>query len=203
MGVTIGPLTEDLAPTYGLSDAKGALVNSVTPGSPADKAGLEPEDAILAANGREVEDNFDLSRRIAAMAPGATVKLDIVRGRERKSVTVTLGTFPDQAPDDDDADAGRASLGMTLRDLTPAVAERVGLPRDTRGVVVVEVEAREVAEDAGLVRGDVIVTVNGQPVPDTDAFERAIAEARPAGRARLRVYNAQVEGYRMVALRLK
>jgi S1-C subfamily serine protease len=91
---------------------------------------------------------------------------------------------------------------MTLRDLTPAVAERIGLPRDTRGVVVVEVAVGEVAEDAGLGRGDVIVTVNGQPVPDTDAFERAIAEARPAGRARLRVYNQQIEGYRMIALRL-
>jgi len=203
MGVTIGPLTEDLAPTYGLAEAKGALVNSVTPGSPADKAGLQPEDAILAANGRDVQDNGDLSRRIAAMPPGASVKLDIVRGRERKSVTVTLGTFPDQTPDDTESEAGRASLGMTLRDLSPAVAERVGLPRDTKGVVVVEVEAGEVAEDAGLVRGDVIVTVNGQPVSSTDAFERAIAAARPAGRARLRVYNAQVEGYRMIALRLK
>jgi serine protease Do len=203
MGVTIGPLTEDLAPTYGLAEAKGALVNSVTPGSPAEKAGLQPEDAILAANGRDVQDNGDLSRRIAAMPPGASVKLDIVRGRERRSVTVTLGTFPDQTPDENESEAGRASLGMTLRDLSPAVAERVGLPRDTKGVVVVEVEAGEVAEDAGLVRGDVIVTVNGQPVPDTDAFERAIAGARPAGRARLRVYNAQVEGYRMIALRLK
>ena len=92
---------------------------------------------------------------------------------------------------------------MTLRDLTPVVAERIDLPRDTRGVVVMDVEAGEVAEDAGLIRGDVIVTVNGQPVAGTEAFERAIAAARPAGRARLRVYNAQIEGYRMVALRLK
>jgi serine protease Do len=203
MGVTIGPLTEELAPTYGLDEAKGALVNSVTPGSPADKAGLQPEDAILAADGRAIQDNGDLSRRIASLAPGSTVKLDLIRGKEKKSVSVTLGTFPDQTPDEDTAQAGQASLGMTLRDLTPLVAERIGLPRDTHGVVVVEVEAGEVAEDAGLVRGDVIVTVNGEPVAGTDAFERAIAAARPAGRARLRVYNAQIEGYRMVALRLK
>ncbi len=203
MGVTIGPLTEELAPTYGLDEAKGALVNSVNPGSPAEKAGLQPEDAILAADGRAIQDNGDLSRHIASLAPGSTVKLDIVRGKEKKTVSVTLGTFPDQTPDESSADAGRASLGMTLRDLTPAVAERIGLPRDTRGVVVMDVEAGEVAEDAGLVRGDVIVTVNGQPVAGTEAFESAIEAARPAGRARLRVYNAQIEGYRMVALRLK
>jgi serine protease Do len=203
MGVTIGPLTEDLAPTYGLADAKGALVNSVTPGAPADKAGLQPEDAILAADGRAIQDNGDLSRHIASLAPGTIVKLDLVRGKEKKSVSVTLGTFPDQPSDDATADAGRASLGMTLRDLTPAVAERFGLPRDTRGVVVMDVAAGEVAENAGLIRGDVIVTVNGQPVASAETFEAAIAAARPAGRARLRVYNAQIEGYRMIALKLK
>ena len=101
-------------------------------------------------------------------------------------------------------EAGRASLGMTLRDLTPAVAERIGLPRDTKGVVVMEVEAGEVAEDAGPAprRRD-----RHRQRPAGGARPRRsrapIAAARPAGRARLRVYNAQIEGYRMVALRLK
>ena len=203
MGVSIVPLTEDLAATYGLDQAKGTVVSAVTKDSPAEKAGLQPEDAILMADGRAIQDNGDLSRHIASLAPGTTVKLDLLRGKEKKSISVTLGTFPDQAPDETGADAGRASLGMTLRDLTPAVAERIGLPRDTHGVVVVDVEAGEVAEDAGLIRGDVIVTVNGQPVASSEAFESAIAAARPAGRARLRVYNAQVEGYRIIALRLK
>jgi serine protease Do len=175
----------------------------VNDGSPADKAGLEPEDAILRADGRVIRDNGDLSRYIASLAPGTSVKLELLRGKDRKNVTVTLGTFPDEEQDEARAESGHASLGMTLRDLTPAVAERIGLPRETHGVVVVDVEAGEVAEDAGLIRGDVIVTVNGQPVASTSAFEEAIAAARPQGRARLRVYNAQVEGYRMVALRLQ
>jgi serine protease Do len=203
MGVTIGPMTEDLAATYGLDEAKGALVNQVQAGSPADKAGLQPEDAILQADGRTIQDNGDLSRYIASLQPGSTVKLDLLRGRDKKAVSVTLGTFPDQASEDSVQEAGHASLGMTLRDLTPAMAERMGLPRETRGVMVVEVEAGEVAEDSGLTRGDVIVTVNGQPVDGTAAFEAKVAAARPAGRARLRVYNSQIEGYRMIALRLK
>jgi serine protease Do len=203
MGVTIGPMTEDLAATYGLDEAKGALVTSVQSGSPADKAGLQPEDAILQADGRTIQDNGDLSRYIASLQPGSTVKVDLLRGKDRKAVSVTLGTFPDQPSEENLQEAGHASLGMTLRDLTPAMAERVGLPRETRGVMVVEVEAGEVAEDSGLARGDVIVTVNGQPVDGTAAFEAAIAAARPAGRARLRVYNSQIEGYRMIALRLK
>ncbi len=92
---------------------------------------------------------------------------------------------------------------MTLRELTAPVAERMGLPRETKGVVVVEVEPGEAAETSGLIRSDVIVSVNGQPVATTADFEQQITAAKPAGRARLRVYNSQIDGYRMIALRLK
>jgi serine protease Do len=203
MGVTIGPMSEDLAATYGLSEGKGTIVNSVQPGSPADKAGLKPEDVILSADGRAIQDNGDLSRYIASLAPGSTVKLDFVRGKDRKSASVTLGTFQDPSTDEAGEESGHASLGMTLRDLTPPVAERMGVPRDTKGVVVVDVEAGEAAEAAGLIRSDVIVSVNGQPVATTAEFEQQIAAAKPIGRARLRVYNSQIDGYRMIALRLK
>jgi serine protease Do len=203
MGVSIGPMSEDLAATYGLSEARGTIVISVTPGSPADKAGLQPEDAILTADGRPVQDNGDLSRHIASLPPGSTVKLDFVRGKEKKSAAVTLAAFPDQPGEESSTDAGHASLGMTLRELGPAVAERMGLARDLKGVVVVEVEPGEAAESAGLVQGDVIVTVNGHAVASPADFERQIAAAKPDGRARLRVYNSQFAGYRMIALRLK
>jgi serine protease Do len=203
MGVKIGPISEDLAATYGLSEPQGTIVTEVTPGSPADKAGLKPEDAILSADGRAIRDNGDLSRYIASLAPGRTVKLDYLRGKDRKSTSVTLGTFQDPAADEGSVEAGHASLGMTLRELTAPVAERMGLPRDTKGVVVVEVEPGEAAETSGLIRSDVIVSVNGQPVATTADFEQQITAAKPAGRARLRVYNSQIDGYRMIALRLK
>jgi serine protease Do len=131
------------------------------------------------------------------------VKLDILRGKDRKAVSVTLGTFPDEPSEEPGEDGGRASLGMTLRDLTPAFAERMELPRGTRGALVTDVEAGEAAEEAGLVPRDVIVSVNGQMVDDVAAFEGAIEASRPATRARLRVFNAQRGGYRVVVLRLK
>jgi serine protease Do len=204
MGVNILPVTEDLAATYGLAEAKGAAVTAVTAGSPAEKAGLLPEDVILSADGRAIEDNSDLSRYIASKSPGSTVKLDVLRGKEKKAISVTLGTFPDETADDSGDASGRASLGMTLRDLTPAMAERMELPRGVQGALVTDVEAGEAAEDAGLARGDVIVSVNGAAVDGVDAFERAIEAARPATRARLRVYNPQGGGgYRVIVLRLK
>jgi serine protease Do len=203
MGVNIQPVSEDLASTYGLSEGKGAYVSAVTSGSPAEKAGLQPEDVILMADTRAIQDNSDLSRYISSKSPGATVKLEILRGKEKKAVSVTLGTFPDATEETSTDDGGRASLGMTLRDLTTALAERMELPRGTKGVLVMEVEPGEAAEEANLFRGDVIVSVNGEAVESVDAFDRAIQAARPATRARLRVYNAQQGGYRVVVLRLK
>jgi serine protease Do len=203
MGVNIQPVTEELAGTYGLKEAKGASVSAVTAGSPAEKAGLQPEDVILTADGRAIEDSTDLSRYIASKSPGTTVKLDVLRGEERKSVSVTLGTFPDEPAEQEGEGSGQSRLGMTLRDLTPALAERMELPRGMRGALVTEIEAGEAAEEAQLVRGDVIVSVNGQPVEGVAAFERAVAAARPATRARLRVYNPQADGYRVTVLRLE
>jgi serine protease Do len=201
MGVTIQPITEDLAKTYGLQDAKGALVSSVTPGSPADKAGFKPEDVVLSADGHPIADNGDLSRYIAAKVPGTVVNLEVLRGKDRRQITVTLGTFPDEPAEAQSQGAGRARLGMTLRDITPAMAERLELPRGTKGALVTEVEPGEAADDAGLGRGDVIVSVNGEAVDGVDGFDRAVEDAKATGRARLRVLNAQ--GYRVVVLRLK
>jgi serine protease Do len=201
MGVTIQAVTEDLAKTYGLEEARGAIVSSVTPGSPAEKAGLKAEDVILSADGRKVEDNGDLSRYIASRAPGTTVKLEVRRNGESKSISLTLGTFPDDPNEVAGEDEGKARLGMTLRDLTPEIAERLGLPRGSTGAVVTDVEGGEPAEDAGLQRGDVIVSVNGQAIDGVAAFEKAVDAARDDGLARLRVVGAG--GARIVVLKFK
>jgi serine protease Do len=188
LGVQIIPLSEDLAKTYRRSDAKGAAITDVTDDSPAEKAGLKEGDVVIGVDGRTVNDNNDLSRYVASKAPGETVRLLVVRDGAERTIPVTLGTFPEQGDDsDDDRSEGRAELGMTLRNLTPDVAERLEMPRTARGVVVMEVEAGENAEDAGLQRGDVIVSVNGIAVDDVDTFRSAIDRARPDGLARLRV----------------
>jgi serine protease Do len=202
MGVGIQPVTEEVAPTYGLKEARGALISSIKPGSPAEKAGLQPEDVVLSVDGRPIQDSGDLSRYIASKAPGVTVKLELLRGKDRRSIDVTLGTFPDDPGQDaSQPEDNRSRLGMTLRDLAPSMAERLELPRGSKGVLVMDVEAGEAAEQAGLGRGDVIVSVNGQPVDGVGAFERAVDQARSEGRVRLRVLR-QGE-YFVVVLRLK
>ena len=87
------------------------LVTSVAAGSPAEKAGLQPEDVILRADDRVIEENNDLSRYIASRAPGTTVKLELLRGKDRKTVSVSLGTFQDGCQEGPESQGGRASLG--------------------------------------------------------------------------------------------
>jgi serine protease Do len=202
MGVSIQAVGEDLAATYGLTDSRGAYVSSVESGSPAEKAGLQPEDVVLSVDGRAIQDNGDLSRYIASKSPGSTVRLEVLRGKNRQNVSVTLGTYPDRATAETGSDAGDTTkLGMTLRDLTPQMAERLEMPRGSRGVVVVDVEAGEAADDANLARGDVIVSVNGQAIDGVADFERQVEAARRDGRVRLRFRRG--DNYYGAVLRLK
>ncbi|MGD8894680.1 MAG: Do family serine endopeptidase [Acidobacteriota bacterium] len=200
MGVTISSMTEDLAATYDLDEAKGAVVNSVTPGSPADEVGIQPEDVILSADGRAIEDSSDLSRYIASKAPETEVELSVLRDGERKAISITLGTFPEETTLVARQDTERRRLGMSVRDLTPSLAQRLELPRGSRGVLITDVETGEPAEEAGLRRGDVIVSVNGTAVEGVDDFERAVSGFDSGDRVRLRILNAR--GYAVVVVRL-
>jgi serine protease Do len=201
LGVQIGAVDEDLAKTFKMKEAKGALVSLVTPGSPADKAGIKVEDVIVAADGREIVDNGDLSRYIASQKPGQTVKLELLREGALKTVSATLGTFRDDPTELAQEEGDESSrLGMTLRDLTPELAERLDLPRGTKGVVVMEVEPGEAAEEATLQPRDVIVGVNGVPCGSVSEFQKLIDAAKADGAARLRVRTGR--DYRFVVLRL-
>ena len=200
LGIQIQPVSEDMAKTFKMKEAKGALISQVTQGSPAEKAGLKVEDVVTAADGREIVDNGDLSRYVAGQPPGKTVKLDLLRDGQPKTISVTLGTFPDDPTESRGEEEESNKLGMTLRDLTPEMAERLDLPRGSRGVVVMDAEAGEAAEQAGLQRGDIIVSVNGAPVEGVASFNKLIDAAKADGVARLRVRNSG--GYRFVVLKL-
>jgi serine protease Do len=200
LGVQIQKVDDQMAQSLKMKEAKGALVSDVTAGSPADKAGVEPGDVILGADAKVIEDNSDLSRYIAGKAPGTTVKLRALRDGAEKTLSVTLGTFPDESEDPESTDEKKGKLGMTIRTLSPQLAEQLELPRSAKGVVVTEVEAGEVADDSGIQRGDVIVQVNGVAVDDAESFETEIDKARKDGLARLRVRRGT--GYLFLVLKL-
>jgi serine protease Do len=189
LGVQIQDVTEELARSYHLKEAKGAIIADVTEGSPADKAGLRPDDVVIGVDGREVRDRSELTGYIASRAPETTVHLKILRNGAEKDVAVTLGTFPEEGvtrADGRSESEGRSHQGMSLQNLSPDLAAELQLPRAFKGVVVMQVEPGGNAEDAGLQRGDVIVSVNGNTVDSVDDVEKELAKAKADGVARLR-----------------
>jgi Do/DeqQ family serine protease len=181
LGVGIQNVTSDLAAALGLKEARGVAVNSVTPGSPADKAGLRAGDVIVALDGRQVTEGNALRNRVAASQPGTDVTLTIVREGKEQQVRATLGEFqmPEEREEQQSQGGGAPTgrLGVGAKPLTPEAALKLGLPRGTTGVLVGSVEPEGAAAEAGIRPGDVIVEVNRKPVRSTSDLSVALAQA--------------------------
>jgi len=178
IGVGIEGVTPDLAKAFGMTTPTGALVGQVEPDSPGSKAGLQRGDIILSVNGEAVSDERDLRLRIAAMSPGETVKLEILRNGQKQTVSVTLEEFPDKETTASTGESSSNALdGVQVQNLTPDIAQQLSLPAGTTGVVISEVDDSSAAAEAGLQRGDVIQEVNRQAVNNTEQYEKAIRAA--------------------------
>jgi serine protease Do len=173
LGVSIQPVTPELAKGLKLSETTGALVSSVTEGSPAAKAGLKPGDVILEFNGERVARADRLPNAVATTAVGREVPLAVVRDGNALKLTVKVG---EQAESREAASEGAkvpATLGLTVEPVTPRLAREMRL-RDERGVIVRDVEADSPAAETGLRAGDVIVEVNRQAVHSVADMHRQI-----------------------------
>jgi serine protease Do len=175
LGVSIQPLTPELARSFGSKDAKGVLINEVMPDSPAAKSGLKPGDILLEFEGRPLEGPGDLQRAVGFFSPDRSAKVKIWRDQAEKTVEVKVGQAPDerQAQQQQRPGSGRARsmLGLEVRPVTPEIARQLNL-RTTDGVIVVRVEDGTSAAEAGVQRGDVVKQLNGQNVRTMADFER-------------------------------
>src|SRR5580692_2812682 len=183
LGVMIQNLTPDLATAFKLDRANGALVGDVSPGSPADKAGLKSGDVITQVNGQPVEDASQLKLRVAQTAPGSKVQLAINRNGESKTFDVTLGNLPDSKvaqTDDQNGNAKTEALaGVGVADLDQNTRAELSIPSQVQGAVITEVAPDSAAYQAGLRSGDVITELNRKPVKNA---QDAIADTeKPSG----------------------
>ena len=185
LGVTIQPMTPELAQGLGVPDARGALVSDIEAGSPAEHAGIKSGDVIVALNGQRVTDANALRNQIASTRPGSTVSLELLRSgkAETKSVRLVERTREQRAaltPAEDESTGG-ARFGMAVSPLTPDVAEQLQLPRTEKGLVVTNVDPAGVAASVGIQAGDVIKQANDREVTTVPALRAAIAthEDRP------------------------
>jgi len=178
LGVSLQPLTPELAASFGVKDAKGALVTEVMPESPAAKAGLRSGDVIVEVNGKKVENPGDLARTVALAPPRRVAKLTVWRGKQEHSLSVVLREAPGERQ--------ASRLGFEVRPVTAEIAGELGL-RSPDGVVVTRVEEGSEAAEAGLRRGDVVVELNREPIKTLADFERATRTVKSGERLTVRV----------------
>jgi serine protease Do len=175
LGVSLQPLTTDLAESFGVKDAKGALVSDVAADGPAARAGLKSGDIIVEFNGKKVDDPGALARAVGQAKPGETGKLTLWRDRQQKTFELKLGELPADRTASATGAAGGSGLGLAVGPVTPEIARELEL-KDTSGVVVMRVESGSVADEAGLQRGDVIVEVDRKPVKTVEDFQKLTAQ---------------------------
>ena len=201
IGVQIQPVTKDIADSLGLKKTVGALVAEPQAGGPAQKAGIKAGDVITAVNGEEVKDARDLAKKIGAMQPKQEVKLTILSGGSEKTVSLSLGTLPNEqqakAGDNGDGDNSGADIGKL--GLTLAPASKVA-GAGSEGVVVTDVDNSGAAAERGFAIGDVILEVAGKKVETPNDVRKAIASVRSEGKRTVLLRVKKGENSRFVAL---
>ncbi|MBN1140609.1 MAG: DegQ family serine endoprotease [Deltaproteobacteria bacterium] len=173
LGVTVQDVSSDLAKSFGLEEAQGALVSEVVNDSPAHKSGLKRGDIILSLNGKEVNALNDLPRLVADRNVGEKVELTIFRDGEKKTFQVTLGQAPDEETRAPASEEVGDRLGMTISDVTPDARRFYNL-KGNRGTLITQVASDGPAAAANLRPGDLILEVNNNETPDVASFRKAL-----------------------------
>ncbi|WP_445157209.1 DegQ family serine endoprotease [Halomonas sp. E14] len=181
LGVMIQPVSRDLAESFGMESASGALIADVDPAGPAAGAGLQAGDVVIQVDGEEVEQSRHLPRLIGRVSPGDEAELVIMRDGQRRELSVTIGDWPDSegAGEQREERGSQARLGVAVAPLEAAELERLGLEA---GVRVSDVDPRGAAGLAGIRAGDILVSIDHHAV-ESPAQLVELVESLPTDRA--------------------
>jgi serine protease Do len=223
LGVSIQPITDEIADSLGLPHNRGELVRVVPPGLAAAQAGIKPGDIVLKVNGLEITPDRTLSAIVADLTPGTRIPIDLLRQGHALTLTATVAKRPSQqemannfgapqtpanpfaAPEKQGEGLAGEALGLQILGMTSALAQRLQVPGETKGVVVASVDSASDAANRGLQQGDIVIAVNFAPVSGVAQFEAAIKAAKAAGRPSmtLEVLRPGQPGTVFIALRLR
>ena len=190
LGIQLGVITPELQEAWGLESDHGAIVQSVTRGKPAEAAGVQRGDIIIAIDGEPIDSTEQVVRLVSGKRPGDTVKLKVVRGGKEVDLSAELidRPPPDQLAGNESSpglpggeDPREKSLGISVDAISPSVLNEIELPSDTTGVIITRVSRISEAYQQGLNRGDVIVEVNRVPVDGLADYRRELRKVDPGG----------------------
>src|SRR5215469_13432703 len=210
LGVSIQSITPEMASSMGMKETKGAIVATVVPGGPAANAGFHPGDIVLALNGKSVEDNRDLTRRVALLSAGSKATFTISRSGQQRTVTVQIGAKKEDMQVASTgspkgmvgAETTGEAMGLGLASVTPEVRRAFSLDGNVSGVVVTKVDPNSDAADKGIEPGDVVVSVADTAVHTPKDIQNRIAQVKSQGRKSVLVLVTGSNGQRFVALKI-
>lgn len=196
LGVSLQPVTPDLAKAFNLSDESGALINEVSGGFPGEKAGLKNGDVVVEFNDKAIKDSRHLQMLVAQTTPGSKATLKVIRDGQSKTLVATLGERDrsvdedsDPAPQASPAEASPRGLdGLSLSDPDRNLRRQFNIPASVRGVVITEVEEGSDAAEAGITPGMVILDADRKPVETVDDLMQQAGRAKN-GKVLLRVWS--------------
>lgn len=182
LGITVQNLDEELVRYFGLPEKKGVLVAKVLAGSPAEKAGIREGDVILKLGNRETNATGSLLKIVGDTEPGEIIKAQIVRDRKSLEINVKAGSRPDNieeaATDQPQTESSsRPWRGLSVREINPELARKFRLS-ETIGVVVVDIEPKSPADEAGIIPGDIILEINKIYIDTLAAYKKAVRSVK-------------------------
>ncbi|ABE62393.1 Peptidase S1C, Do [Nitrobacter hamburgensis X14] len=193
LGARLQAVTPEIAETIGLKAPAGALVASVAPGSPAERAGLKLSDLILSIDGQPVEDPNAFDYRFATRPLGGTSQVEVQRNGRLMKLAVPLETAPDTGRDEIVITAQSPFQGAKVANISPALADELHLDSSAEGVVVTALTDDGMAANVGFRKGDIILSVNNKKIVKTADLERAVSEARRLWRITLMRGGQQIQ----------
>jgi len=192
LGVTVQPVSSEIAASLGIKEANGVIVSSVQADSSAARAGLKQGDVIIKFNGASVSDSNSFRNRVASTQPNTNIKLTVMRDGREQELSATLGERASNGASekgDVNSEATGGKLGVGVEPLTPELAAQLRLAQGTKGLVVGSVDPEGAAAEAGIRQGDVILEFNRQAVTSIEELRAAMNDAN--GRPALMLINRQ------------
>jgi serine protease Do len=167
----LGVIPQDITPLleqdFNLSSENGALVGDVKPGSPADKAGMKSGDVITVFNGQPINNKNDLLLAVADCSPGQEASLTYIRDGKEHTIKVTLAARPGEVAQAQSSETD-ALDGVTVNDIDADARQALQIPDDIHGALVTDIQEGSHAAEAGLLKGDVIMSIDRHPVGSAD-----------------------------------
>jgi S1-C subfamily serine protease len=176
LGAKLQPVTPDIADALNLKRPAGALVQSVSPRSPAARAGMKVDDLVVSVDGQDVDDANAFDYRFATKPLGGQTTVGVMRSGKEVKLTVPLETLPDAPRDEAVIKTRSPFLGAKISNLSPALAEELQLDIDAKGVVVTDVEDGSTAFGFGLQKGDIVLVVNNVRIETTHDLVNVISK---------------------------